>query len=102
VFTDNVWFMALRSIDDRLTATPVLRAGTWMLLCVFWCLLAWRRRATPSGAFVIGACGSAVVYMATFFPAGVAGDFRYALWAVLAGLAGAVALLVRDGKPSAA
>ena len=102
VFTDNAWFMALRSINDRLTATPFLRAGTWMLLCVLWCLVAWRRRATPSGAFVIGACGSAVVYMATFFPAGVAGDFRYALWAVLAGLAGAVALMVRDGKASTA
>jgi len=43
-----------------------------------------------------------VVYMATFFPAGVAGDFRYALWAVVAGLAGAVALMARDAKPSTA
>jgi len=92
----------LRSVNDWLTATPFLRAGTWLLLCILWSLVAWRRRMTPSGAFVLGACGSAVVYMATFFPAGVAGDFRYALWAVLAGLAGGVALLVHDAKPSIA
>ncbi len=102
VFADNAWFTALRSVNDRLAATPFLRAGTWMLLCALWCLLAWRRRATPSGAFVIGACGSAVAYMATFFPAGVAGDFRYSLWAVLAGLAGAVVLAARDARPAAA
>jgi hypothetical protein len=101
VFPDNAWFTALRSLDDRLAATPFMRAGTWMLVCVLWCLLAWRRRMTPSGAFVLGACGSAVVYMATFLPVGVAGDFRYALWAVLAGLAGAVVLMARDAKVAA-
>jgi hypothetical protein len=102
VFTDNAWFTALRSVNDWLTRTPLLRAGTWMALCVLWCALAWRRRAMPSGAFVLGACGSAVVYMATFFPAAVAGDFRYALWAVLAGLGGAVVLATRDAKPAPA
>jgi len=96
VFADNAWFTALRSVNDWLTRTPLLRAGTWLLLCALWCALAWRRRATPSGAFVLGACGSAVVYMATFFPAAVAGDFRYALWAVLAGLAGAAVIAVRE------
>src|SRR5205807_373440 len=39
---------------------------------------------------------AAVVYMATFIPVGVAGDFRYALWAVLAGLAGVMVVAVRD------
>ncbi len=92
VFADNAWFMALKAIDDRLAPTPLFRAGTWMLLCIVWCALAWRRRATPEGAFLIGTSGSAVVYMATFFPAGVASDFRYALWAVFAALAGATML----------
>jgi|HubBroStandDraft_6_1064221.scaffolds.fasta_scaffold28986_3 hypothetical protein len=102
VFADNAWFMAVKAVNDRLAATPLLRAGTWMLLCALWCALAWRHRATPSGAFVLGTCGSALVYMATFFPVGVAGDLRYALWAVLAGLTGAVVLAVRDARPSAA
>jgi hypothetical protein len=55
----------------------------------------------PVGAFVIGVCGSAVIYTATFLPVGVAGDFRYALWAVLAGLAGAVMMAVREASPAA-
>ena len=96
VFADNAWFMALKAMHDRLAATPLFRAGTWLALCIVLCVPAWRRRATPSGAFVLGACGSAVVYIATFFPVGVAGDFRYALWVVLAGLAGAVVLAARD------
>jgi hypothetical protein len=75
--------------------TPVFRAGTWLLLNMAVCLLAWRRRETPSGAFALGICGSAVVYLATFFTVGVATDFRYAYWAVLAGLCGAVALAAR-------
>ena len=53
---------------------------------------AWRRRETPEGAFAIGVCGSAAVYVLTFFAVGVASDFRYAYWAVLASIAGAVAL----------
>jgi hypothetical protein len=96
LFADNTWFMALRALHDRLAPTPLFRAGMWLALCTLWLVLAWRRRATPSGAFVIGACGSAVVYMATFLPVGVAGDFRYALWAVLAGLAGAAVIASRD------
>jgi hypothetical protein len=98
VFADNPWFMGLKALHDRLASTPLFRAGTWLLLCVLWCVLAWRRRPTPSGAFVLGVCGSAVVYLATFFPVGVAADFRYALWAVLAALAGAVMMAVRDAS----
>jgi hypothetical protein len=101
VFADNPWFMALKATHDRLAPTPLFRAGTWLALCILWCGLAWRRRATPSGAFVIGVCGSAVIYTATFLPVGVAGDFRYALWAVLAGLAGAVMMAVREASPAA-
>jgi len=96
VFADNAWFTAVKSLNDRLADTPLFRAGAWLLVCLLWCALAWRRRATPSGAFLLGVCGSAVVYMATFLPVGVASDFRYALPAVLGGLAGLVMLAVRD------
>jgi hypothetical protein len=39
----------------------------------------------------VGVTLSAVVYVMTFFAVGVAADFRYAYWCVLATLAGAVA-----------
>jgi hypothetical protein len=94
-FANKPRLMALKSIHDSLLPTPVFRAGTWLLLNISVCLLAWRRRDTPSGAFALGICGSAVVYLATFFTVGVATDFRYAYWAVLAGLCGAVTLAAR-------
>ena len=101
LFAGNRWFMGLKALHDRLASTPLFRAGTWLLLCILLCVLTWGRRATPSGAFVLGTSGSAIVYLATFFPTGVAADFRYALWAVIAGLVGAVIMAVREAGRAA-
>jgi len=57
-------------------------------------VLAWPGRATAAGAFAIGVTGSAVVYVMTFSLVGVAADFRYAYWCVLAVLAGAMPALI--------
>jgi hypothetical protein len=95
IFADKPRLMTLKAIHDALLATPLFRAGTWLLLDIVVCLLAWRRRDTPSGVFALGICGSAVVYVLTFLTVGVATDFRYAYWAVLAGMSGAVALAAR-------
>ena len=89
---DRSAFTALTAIHDALKPTPVFRAGPWLLICIAVCAFAWRRRDTPAGTFAIGVCGSAAIYMLTFFAVGVASDFRYAYWAVLAGIAGAVAV----------
>ena len=91
-FADRPAFVALKAIHDALKPTPLFRAGSWLLVCIAVCAFAWRRRNTPAGAFAIGVCGSAAVYVLTFFAVGVASDFRYAYWAVLAGITGAVAL----------
>jgi hypothetical protein len=89
---DRSAFTALRIMHDALKPTPLFRAGPWLLICIVVCAFAWRRRNTPAGAFAIGVCGSAAVYMLTFFAVGVASDFRYAYWAVLASMTGAVAV----------
>jgi hypothetical protein len=94
-FADRPAFVAVKNIHDALKATPFFRAGAWLLLCIAVCGFAWRRRDTPEGAFALGVCGSATIYVLTFFAVGVASDFRYAYWAVLAGIAGAVALMRR-------
>jgi hypothetical protein len=99
LFADNDWFWGLKAVHDWLLPTPLFRAGTWLLLCLIWFALAWRRRATPSGAFLIATSGSALIYMLTFIPLGVAGDFRYALWAVLAVLAGITVLAAGFAGP---
>jgi hypothetical protein len=102
VFPDRPAFVALVYVHDRLKATPLFRAGAWLLVCVIACGFSWRRRATPEGAFAVGICGSAAVYVLSFLAVGVASDFRYAYWAVLAGIAGGVVAAApqRDGAGS--
>ena len=95
LYTDRPAFMTLRAVDDALKRTPVMRAGTWLVLCAIVVALAWRRRETPEGAFAIGICASAVIYVMTFAAVGVASDFRYAYWAVLAAISGAAVLSAR-------
>ena len=94
-FADNPALMKLKAIHDELQPTFLFRQGTWLLLCLGLCALAWRWRGTSEGAFVLGVCGSGVVYVATYFVLGVASDYRYSYWAVLGGMAGAVVLLPR-------
>jgi len=91
-------FAALEAIDQALKATPLLRVGSWLLLCAGVCVVAWRRRETPEGAFALGVAGSGVLYVATFLPLGVASDFRYGYWSVIAGLAGAAVLAARQAE----
>jgi hypothetical protein len=90
VFPDRPAFVVLVWLHDKLKPTPLFRTGTWLLVCIAVCGLGWRRRETPEGAFAVGVCGSAAVYVLTYFSAGVASDFRYGYWAVIAGIAGGV------------
>jgi hypothetical protein len=99
VFADRAAFNVFRSVHDALKPTPLLRAGFWLLACIGLCGIAWRR-APREAAFVFGACGSATVYVLTFYGAGVASDFRYGYWAVLAAMAGGVVLLAGDAGRS--
>jgi hypothetical protein len=92
VFPGRRSFMAVKALNDALVATPVFRAGTWLLVCLVVGFAGWRIRETAAGAFALGTCGSAVTYLLTFAAVGVASDFRYAYWAVLAGIAGAVVI----------
>ena len=101
VFAGRPAFASLVSLHDRLKPTPLFRAGAWLLVCAIVCGFAWRRRWTPEGAFALGVCGSAAVYVLTFFAVGVASDFRYAYWAVLAGIAGSVVVASGRSKPEA-
>jgi hypothetical protein len=103
LFAGNPAFTALRKVHDALKSTLLFRAGPWLLLNAVICAFAWYRRDKPAGAFALGVCGSALAYVMTFLAVGVAGDFRYAYWAVLAGLAGLVVIAqfkTWSGKPA--
>jgi hypothetical protein len=90
VFADRAAFNAMVSADDLLKPTPLLRTGFWLLACIVVCCVGWRRSPPREAAFALGVCGSATVYVLCFYAVGVASDFRYGYWAVLAGMAGSV------------
>ena len=87
---DRSAFNTLIAIHDTLKPTPLFRAATWLLICLAVCVFSWGRRCTHAGAFAIGVCGSAAVYVLTYSVIGVGLDFRYGYWGVLAGMAGGV------------
>jgi hypothetical protein len=95
-------FQAVLALHERLKSTLLFRTGFWLLIAGAICALAWRRRETPPGAFAVGVTASAVAYVATFLPFGVAAEFRYGYWAVLAGLAGGAATLAATGARTTA
>jgi hypothetical protein len=65
------------------------------------CFFSWRRADTRDDAFVYGVCGSATIYVLSFLFLGVASDFRYGYWAVLAAIAGAVVGISGKGEKPA-
>jgi hypothetical protein len=85
-------FMIVLTWHDVLKSTILFRVGFWLALATLVGLMAWPLRDTGSGAFAVSMAGSAVIYVGTFFVVGVAGDFRYGYWCVLASLTGAAAL----------
>jgi hypothetical protein len=90
----NRYFMALMSFYDALKSTILFRVGSWFLIAIAIVGLAWRARTTPSGAFAVSTAGCAIIYILSFALLGVAADFRYAYWSVLACLGGLVPALV--------
>ena len=99
------YFKPLVALHDTLQPTILFRPGLWLALAVTVGAFAWRTRGTPAGAFAVAVTASAIVYVMTFSVVGVAADFRYAYWCVLATLAGAVAAVLarrdlRSGLPT--
>jgi hypothetical protein len=86
----------LIAINNFLKWTIVFRVGPWFFLVVVVSIIAWRHRRNPAGAFAFAVSMSAVFYLATFLVLGVASEFRYAYWSVLAGLTGFVAILIPE------
>jgi hypothetical protein len=88
------YFTPLVALHDKLQPTLLFRPELWLVLAAAVGVFAWRARSTPAGAFALGVTSCAIVYVMTFFVLGVAADFRYAYWCVLATLAGAIAAVL--------
>ncbi len=103
VFADRAAFNAMVAANDALKPTPLLRMGLWLLACIVVCCWSWKRSASREAAFALAVCGSATIYVLSFYALGVASDFRYGYWAVLAAIAGGVVVASsagREAKPS--
>jgi hypothetical protein len=101
----NPRFMALLPFYEALKETIIFRVGLWFLVSIAIVLWAWRARATTGGAFAIGIAGCGIMYVLSFAALGVATDFRYGYWNVLACLAAAIPALIagremRASKPA--
>jgi hypothetical protein len=98
----NPRFMALLPFYDALKETILFRVGLWLMIAIGIVGFAWRARATPSGAFAVNVAGCGIAYILSFAVLGVATDYRYGYWDVLACLAAIIpALIARRevGKP---
>lgn len=93
-FGHRRYFRPLVALHDRLQPTLLFRPGLWLFLAAVVGAWAWPARSIPAGAFAIGVSASAIAYVMSFFVLGVAADFRYAYWCVLAVLAGAIAAML--------
>jgi hypothetical protein len=103
----NPYFRPLLKLHNALEQTLLFRPGLWLLACMAIGALAFPFRETPSGAFAVGITSCGAVYVMSFFVVGVAADFRYAYWCVLATLAAAPAAVLaryerRAGSPTTA
>ena len=98
VFADRTAFNALVAAHDVLKPTPFLRVGLWLLACISICCFGWKRSGPREAAFALGVCGSATIYVLSFYALGVASDFRYGYWAVLAAIAGSVVAASGEGR----
>ncbi len=96
----NHFFKSLLAVHDTLKSTILFRIGFWLILAIAVCALAWPARLTAAGAFALGAAGSAILYVISYWPLGVAADFRYGYWCVLATLAGAVTAFIARRRPA--
>jgi hypothetical protein len=94
----NQYFLAIVALHDVLRSSALFRVGTWLAFATAVGVLAWRGRATPPGAFAISVAASGIAYILSFGVFGVAADFRYAYWCVLASLAGLIPALVARGN----
>jgi hypothetical protein len=90
----NSYFLALLWVEDAIKSSALFRPGYWLLLSVAIAAWAWHARSTASGAFAVSVTASGVVYLLSFGVLGVATDFRYAHWGVVAALAALVPALI--------
>jgi hypothetical protein len=90
----NAYFLALLPLEKSIEQSIFYRAGFWLILGLAIVAWAWPARSSASGAFAISIAASGTVYLLSFGVLGVATEFRYAHWGIVADLAAFVPALI--------
>jgi hypothetical protein len=83
-FTKSALHLTLERFTDIMGDVPFYRPGAWLIFALVLVAVAARRGAGPARDIVIALNVSAVLYLLSYLPIGVASDFRYAYWSILA------------------
>lgn len=85
-------FKAYKWASNALANTPLFRPYFWLILCAAALTLSAFATDSPQRRFASATAASAFIYLITYAPFGVASDFRYAYWSIIATLAACAAL----------
>jgi hypothetical protein len=86
------------TLNAALKSTPLFSLWPWFALNLVLFIPAWKLRQTTLGNFAWSVSTSAAVYTLAFFFIGVASDFRYGFWLVLADIATGTAVWAGYGR----
>ncbi|MFT3728880.1 MAG: hypothetical protein QM759_13740 [Terricaulis sp.] len=91
-------FRAYQKLCVSLASTSLFRPYFWLLLSLCTLTAAWFAADSPQRRFAGALSASAAIYVLTYLPFGVASDFRYIYWSIIATLAALAALLACELK----
>jgi len=86
-------FRAYQGLCKALESSPLFRPYFWLLLSLAIAVGAWFAAPSAQRRFAAALSISAAIYVLTYVPFGVASDFRYAYWSIIATLAAGAALM---------
>jgi hypothetical protein len=84
---------AVEDMCDALADTPLFRPYFWLPIAIGAVAISFAAEDSPQRRFAGIMSVSATLYLLTYVPFGVASDFRYAYWSIIATLAACAALL---------
>jgi hypothetical protein len=85
-------FRWYEGVCETLSSTPLFRPYFWLLLSFAALALSFPAQPSPQRAFAGALSASGILYLLTYIVFGVASDFRYAYWSIIATLAAGAAL----------
>jgi hypothetical protein len=86
-------FETYSTLSDALAATPFFRPYFWLAVLFLTFALSLAAAPSPLRNFAAAMSASGALYLVTYVVFGVASDFRYAYWSILAALAAGAGLL---------